>query len=253
MISRRIFFLHNPKAGGSSIRKLFQDQFSADAIAPVFSNAPNDHRDNEASIGQHRGFDFYAGHYGHDVFGLLGAGHHLITNFRDPLSRIISIYRYWRSNISAVDLDELERFGVMHPRDAGVVRYAHKLDFKDFIRSSDPDLMLYISNFHFRQLHRSPWEAYAIRPWHVWTVKRRISRMAWFYVAEMPMISRHLLGRVFPDLPSNEIPNENISQGHGIALSSSDIEHLIRLNRYDYEIYRHALGEQFARLGRLLI
>ncbi len=247
MSSQRIFFLHNPKAGGSSLQKIFRESLGAQSIAPVFSNAPNDHRENKSSMHQHRGYDFYAGHYGYDAFELLGDGHILVTNFRDPVARVVSIYRYWRNNITPAALGELQRTGNMHPRDVAVVRYAHELEFGDFIRSDDPDLLLYISNFHFRQLHHSPWEASEIRRWHVWRVKWRITQMPWFYVAEMPMLSMLLLGQAFPELVSIEIPNENLSLGDRIALSSADVEHLVRMNRFDYEIYHHAILEQYSR------
>jgi hypothetical protein len=175
-----VFFLHNPKAGGASLRALFANLFDANAIAPVFSNAPNDHRENAASIAKQGGYSFYAGHYGYDVYRQLRDGHAMVTNFRDPVERIVSIYRYWRNNISPQDVANAD------PRDAAIVMLAHQLDFSSFIRSANPDLQLYISNFHFRQLLNSPWECSPIRAWDRFRVKRRISRMAWFYVTELP-------------------------------------------------------------------
>lgn len=243
MHQRAIFFLHNPKAGGSSLQKAFRALFSAEEIAPVFSNAPNDHRANKSSISRHRDYAFYAGHYGHDAFKELSTDHVLVTNFRDPVARIISIYRYWRNNVSAEDV------AGAHPRDAAVVMYSHELDFASFIRCEDPDLLLYISNFHFRQLLDSPWESSTIRPWHRLKVKRRISGMPWFYVAEMPEVSTMLLSRSFPELRASELPCDNISRGERIAITSADVEHLVSLNRLDYDIYHHALREQHGRFS----
>lgn len=240
-----IFFLHNPKAGGSSLRSLMGELFAPNAIAPVFSHGPNDHRKSAATFGQHRGYAFYAGHYGHDAYARLSDGHLLVTNFRDPVERIVSIYRYWRNNISPANLVKAD------PRDAAIVMLAHQLSFHEFIRHDDPDLQLYIRNFHFRQLLGSPWEVRTIRPWDRWKVKRRISHMPWFYVAEMPNISTLLLQAAIPELADTKIPIENSSQGERIRVSKDDIEHLVRVNRLDYEIYYHAVRVQRARLRSL--
>lgn len=240
--SSRVFFLHNPKAGGSSLRLAFGSLYSSDVIAPIFNNAPNEHRASKITVENHGGFQLYFGHYGYDVFDTLANGHHLLTNFRDPIERIISLYRYWRNNVSVEDL------AGTHPNDAAIVLLSQQEDFGTFIRSSNQDLLLYISNFHFRQLYWSPWEKLRPKPWHVAIVKQRISKMRWFYVSERPRISEFLLHKTFPDLSSVEVPMENVSKGSTINVTSSDIEHLIRLNRIDYALYRHALKEQDARL-----
>jgi hypothetical protein len=217
--------------------------FEEGDIAPVFSNAPNDHKRNKGSIEQHRGYSFYAGHYGYDVFDRFNDGHLLVTNFRDPVERILSLYRFWRNNISTSDIAHLD------PRDAAVVLLSHELDFSKFIRSSNPDLRLYINNFHFRQLLGSPWETWPVRAWHMFQVKRRISKLHWFYVAETPNVSAALLRKAFPELPSIELRKDNMSVGEPVELLSADAEHLIHLNRLDYAIYYYALREQMARLA----
>jgi hypothetical protein len=243
MKAPRLFFLHNPKAGGSSLRALLKGLFSDEEVAPVFSNAPNDHRANNASMSQYAGYAFYAGHYGYEAFSRLGNGHQLITNFRDPVERVISLYRYWRNNVSAADLTSAD------PRDAEIVLLSHRLDFSEFIRSPNPDLQLYISNFHFRQLLASPWEPAGAGFLDVLKVKRRISSMPWFHVAEMPNASLALLRSAMPELSSAEMPDENRSAGNRVQLTKADARHLAHLNRLDYEIYRYALREQANRLA----
>lgn len=114
MTATRIFFLHNPKAGGSSLRSVLSALSPGGFPAPVFGNAPNDHRDGKANVSQFRGFDIYAGHYGYDVYRELADGHLLFTNFRDPVQRIHSMYRYWRNNVA------LESISALHPGDIEV-------------------------------------------------------------------------------------------------------------------------------------
>jgi hypothetical protein len=240
--TRRLFFLHNPKAGGTALRSFLGSLFTDDQVAPVFSNAPNDHRSNEAYVSGHAGYAFYAGHYGYEVFTCLNSDHSLVTNFRDPIERVLSLYRYWRNNVSATDLASA------HPKDAALVLLSHRLGFSEFIRCPDPDLRLYISNFHFRQLLASPWSAPRTGFLDVIRVKRRITSMPWFYVAEMPSASAALLRIAMPELSSAEMPDENRSAGNRVRLSIADARHLARLNRLDYLIYQHALREQVRRL-----
>ena len=238
---RPIFFLHNPKAGGSSLRSAFRSLFNPSEAAPFFCNSPVDYRQSKSTLHRHGGYAFYAGHYGYDVFRQLRAGHALITNFRDPVERIISLYRYWRNNVSAGNL-----MGA-YPNDATVIMHSHELDFSSFIRCEDPDVRLYINNFHFRQLLNSGWENVTIRTWHKIKVRGRISAMPWFYIADKPRLSTILLKRAFPELLSPNLPFENIGRGDPIEVTSKDVEYLVSLNRFDYDIYHHALREQLAR------
>src|SRR3546814_4830561 len=82
MTAPRIFFLHNPKAGGSSLRSVFAALNNTGSIAPVFGNAPADYQSNREFVNNYRGYDLYAGHYGYDVYRAIGDGHLLVTNFR---------------------------------------------------------------------------------------------------------------------------------------------------------------------------
>lgn len=238
-----LFFLHCPKAGGTSLRRFFARHFAPEAVAPEFGIGPNDYHDNVGSIGKLHGYRFYAGHYGYEMFKRYGDEHLLTTNFRDPVERIVSLYRYWR-NI------ERSQFIHLNPGDAAIALLAHEHDFSGFIRSDHLGLGLYLNNFHSRQLHRSPWEIYELRPWHMLQVKRRILHMRWFYVTELPKVSELLLDYAIPELSPVEFPIDNKTGGEKLALSKSDAEHLTRLNSFDYEIFRYALQLQLTRLRR---
>ena len=236
-MTRRIFFLHNPKAGGSSLREVLRT-ISGGTIAPVFDNGPNIHQVERSGYGKFANYDYYAGHYGFDEYQRLALRHLLVTNFRDPVARVYSIYRYWRHNIS------LEGLVGSHPDDIAIVALAHTLSFSEFIRARETQL--YISNFHFRQLYSSGWEWSTINWRAKWTVKRRIARMPWFYIAETQQASAQLMERCFR-IPI-QIPRENQSLGTPDPISPDDIEHLTRLNTLDYDIYAFALGLQETRL-----
>lgn len=231
----RIFFLHNPKAGGSSLRTLLSSLIGRGSVAPVFCNAPDDDRRNRYSIQQYSGYDFYAGHYGYDVYKQIGAGHELVTNFRDPSHRIYSLYRYWKYNVSA------DHLATLSGPDAEVVRLAHKYSFSDFIRIEENDLRLYIENFHFRQLLASGWDWPSITSGSTETVKSRISSMPWFYIAEEPNQSLQLLEREFKVLHELNLPWDNKSGGLAQDISREDEDYIKKINHLDIEIYNFAV------------
>lgn len=191
-----------------------------------------------------KGFDVYFGHCGYEIYENVRDGHSLVTNFRDPIQRIYSIYRYWRFNVS------LSAVRGLHAADAEVVRLAHALPFDEFIRSDNRDVKLYISDFHFRQLYQSGWVTGKSSRWARWIVKRRIQMMPWFYIAETPQASVSLLRNLFPNEPELRIPNENQSLGAVDPVSEADAKHLIGMNLLDYDIYGYALKLQAKRLAK---
>lgn len=214
-----------------------------DAIAPAFSNAPNAHRADRPELKRYRGFDLYAGHYGFDAYRRLSGGHLLFTNFRDPVRRIYSMYRYWRNNIVLDDLTDA------HPSDVAVVKLAHDLSFSEFVRANNSDLRLYIRNFHFRQLHSSGWHDIQVGWRAKWVVKRRIAAMPWFFIAETPEASALLLERIIPKAANMKVGRHNASLGHPDVIDAADAEYLTRLNVFDYAIYAFALELQEQRLS----
>ena len=244
MSSPKLFFLHNPKAGGSSLRSLLGDLAGSGKIAPVMDEGPNQYSERRYPGGAPKGFDVYFGHCGYEIYQNVRDGHAVVTNFRDPIQRIYSIYRYWRFNVSSDIVCGL------HPADAEVVRLAKVLPFNRFIRSDNPDLDLYISNFHFRQIYKSGWMRTKDSLWAKWVVMRRIQKMPWFYIAETPQASATLLRNLFPKGPELRFPVENRSCGTAEPVSEADAKHIIGMNLLDYHIYGYALKLQATRLAR---
>lgn len=234
----KVFFLHNPKAGGSSVRAALRSFFPDDKIAPTFLNAPNDTRAGLPLEAELRNYDFFAGHYGFNIYEKFGEKYSIITNFRNPVRRITSLYRYWRNNVS------LDVLSGIHESDAQVVRWAHTLEFSDFIRVDDENLRLYIENFHFRQIFQSGWEWCDLDPTNIAIVRDRISKMEWFYIAELPTTSLALFREFVGYRNFEDIPYENMSVGGEIELSIRDQEYLLGINTLDLEIYALAISLQ---------
>lgn len=241
MFGKHIFFLHNPKAGGTSIGNILRGLYKAEDVAPSFSCAPNDHRKNRELLSNFTGYKIYIGHYGYEYYEKLGCGFELITNFRHPVARIYSLYRYWRQNV------RLEHLAEIDPADKRVVAFAHELSFSDFIRHPDADLRLYLENAHFRQLHRCNWTPKAVTVDSMATVKRRIDEMPWFFIAEEGETSARLFQRFLPEIDVQDIPRDNISTGVLSTVSDEDAAYIEQINDADLKIYEYALQIQQKR------
>lgn len=241
MVALKFFFLHNPKAGGASIRAALAEICDG-SIAPTFWNAPNDYRRTPQEDRTHIGYDFYAGHYGHDVYARVKDGHILVTNFRDPVRRIYSLYQYWRHTVSADSL------GALDPLDAELVALAQREPFSRFIRSENPDLALYLRNFHFRQIYGCGWTGSRMGWPELQLVKWRIRQMPWFFIAESAEASCLLLRDLSPRLANITIPRHNQSRVAGEEIEPQDVEYLVNRNTLDYAIRSYAVSIQAERL-----
>ncbi len=245
LLTRKFFFLHNPKAGGSSLRKLIAGVNGGQSVAPQFLNAPCDYRMNRTKIEIKETFDFYFGHYGYEIYEKLKTEYTLITNFRDPINRVYSMYRYWRNNVPKQILSSL------YKNDADVVLLAKDLNFSNFIRSHNEDLSLYINNFHFRQIYFSGWSQINCDEEMERIVRLRIDSMPWFYVAETPEASMTLFRSCFPEYGNVSLGQENISGGPSNPIDPADADFLISKNLLDYAIHAYALTVQAGRLAAL--
>lgn len=243
--TRKFFFLHNPKAGGSSLRKLIAGVNGGQSVAPQFLNAPCDYRVNRTKIELKETYDFYFGHYGYEIYEKLNKNYTLITNFRDPVNRIYSMYRFWRHNVPE------ELLSTLHKDDADVVFLAKNLNFSEFIRIDNQDLLLYINNFHFRQIYFSGWTHMKCDEEMERIVRLRIDSMPWLYVAETPEASMTLFRSCFPEYGDVSLGQENISGGPSNPIDPADAEFLISKNLLDYAIHAYALTVQAGRLAAL--
>jgi hypothetical protein len=92
----KIFFFHNLKAGGTSLRFIIESRFQAEKRCPLIELNKVDHDDLCGDYARFRGYDLYAGHYGQDIFAAVNDDHSCITNFRHPATRLISLYNFFR-------------------------------------------------------------------------------------------------------------------------------------------------------------
>jgi hypothetical protein len=243
-VTDKIFFFHNPKAGGVSLRTVFESRFRIEKQCPMIENDKVGHEQLRGAYAHFRGYDYYAGHYGHDIFEAVNEGHRCVTNFRNPLARLVSLYNFFRFKVKLSE-EELrtERYRA--------VTVAKSVSFGDFVSSSDPNIDVYVRNAHFRQLANSCW---ALETRKVFDdVCRFVDEMAWYYVCEYPEMSLAWLRRAF-DWNLGHLPRENLTQAQSdqaadlATLDDRILKVVLAKNDLDFAIYRYAIGRLVTRV-----
>jgi hypothetical protein len=226
---KKIFFYHLPKAGGTSIRSALIESFESSYIAPIIENDVLGHERNRGNYHSFRGFDVYFGHYGVDIYNAVFDGHLSISNFRHPVTRIYSLYRFFR------DLDVSDNDIQM--RHYSAVRLAKQASFAEFVLSDDAVVTIYTANQQARQLTGSPWTPQ--KNIDVNGAKKRIDSLAWFYLCEKPVQSVEWLRDVF-DIQS--IPTLNVSPRARIPEEAEECAAaILDRNQADLALYEHAV------------
>ncbi len=229
----RLFFLHNPKAGGTSVVSALRALFSYEQQCPRIENDAAEHRLHAGRYGAYAGYSFYAGHYGRDIQQAVGPRMPCVTNFRWPVARIVSLYRYFRF---VVEIDDAQR---ADPRFRAVAM-AKTLSLDDFVSCDDPAVEIHTRDHHFRQLTASGWSLES--DGDLASVKTFIDAMPWFFVCEHPQESMiwaetAFQGRLGP------VPhlNETGAAEAAAQLSPWAYRALDAKNQRDLALYRHAL------------
>lgn len=225
-----LFFFHLAKAGGVSLRTALHRRFAPEECAPVIENDTVDHIRNAGNYQFARGFRFYAGHFGADIFRAVDDGHQVVTNFRHPVSRVGSLYRFFRS----VPIPEKD---LLHPR-FFAVRFARARTFEEFVLTDDPRVRVYTENHHARQLTQSPWQLQA--EIDLPAAVALIDRMPCFYVCEEPERSLAWFGEQFglADIPRENVTPPQESSGDTAGMSDA----ILAINPFDLALYDYALA-----------
>ena len=170
-----IFFFHNPKAGGTSVNLTLRAIFADAAQCPIIENTQREHEQRAGEYAEFRGYAYYAGHYGADIYRQVRSRHLAVTNFRHPAARLLSLYEYYRLKVT-VPPDDMSR-DALHP-----VVMAQTHDFHDFLAMEDPRVEIHTRNHHVRQLSGSAWAARS--EGNLGEAVKLVDSMAWFYICE---------------------------------------------------------------------
>lgn len=224
-----LVFLHNPKAGGTAVADLLRSAFGPGQVAPLRETSP--HERDPAGWANLRQCRFVAGHFGYEVVEHHFPGHGTITNFRHPVSRVASLYDYWRSVAVSPTL----------PNPNGPA-YASRLSFSEFIRDPSPFLGLYLEDFHTRQLVASGWLPATLGEPELERARGRIRALRWFYVCEREQDSLAWLAAVYPRLAAGRpLARVNVTTAlHRTVPTAADTEVIASRNRHDLAVYEFA-------------
>lgn len=237
-MNEKIFFFHNPKAGGTSLAHLIRRTCPSENWCPTIENDAVQHNALSGNYSQYRGYQVYAGHYGYDIFSAVNDNHKYTTNFRHPVARVLSLYNYFRFVVSLTE-EELcnERFVA--------VRLSKNADFHEFVLSADPQVEVYIRNAHFRQLTNTCWSLDSTAT--LLDAHRFIDKMPCYFVCEYPELSNLWINRTFR-WGQVRMSRENVTDdqaGNALHLSNLDektIEVILEKNQLDTAIYRFAVN-----------
>lgn len=241
LLIERLFFFHNPKAGGTSVVAALGRMFGSEQICPTIENDATEHAVLQGRYEAFAGYDFYAGHYGHDIYRAVGRGAAAATNFRWPVDRIISLYRYFRHVVEISDDQARD------PR-YRAVSLAKRLSLNDFATCDDPAVVLHTYDHHYRQLTGSGWSP--LYEQDLSAARSLIDSMIWFYVCEHPHESLAWADAAF-DGRLARISRLNVTRSADTAdtlLSSKAHRQLLRQNQKDIALHQHAVGRLLAEI-----
>jgi hypothetical protein len=243
----KIFFFHNGKAGGTSIKKVLEDLVPRRDRCPQIENDEIDHRNLKGNYKRFRGYTLYSGHYGRDVYESVAEGHWPLTNFRHPVDRMVSGFNYFNY---AVNLPKKFAW----PDHFYHVRLARRISFEEFMSSPDPRVEIYTRNGHFRQLTYSTWSPELRKSLE--DACAFVDQMPWYYVCEYPELSTIWFRKVF-NIPISEIPRENQtpkannSQLSPASLPESTRSLVLEKNQFDLALYQYAVKRLFSLQEKL--
>ena len=234
---RDCFFFHNPKAGGTSLRHALAAYFSQEEVAPSVDHVPEVCGGPRAAA-LTPGYRLYIGHFGRNEAQSVLTNHVRITNFRHPVSRVVSLYNYFRNSVPMTP-------EVLRDPKYYAVRLAKSAAIETFVRCEDPRVTTYIRDHHFRQLCRDGWSLSLPRPPP--EPRSVVDGLDWIYVCEHPEISLRW-GRCILEAPDLLLGRENRTQGppqnlaETLNLSQDTFRHILEINPLDIAVYEEAVG-----------
>jgi hypothetical protein len=89
----KIVFLHLPKTGGTTLYHLLAEGRSSEEICPERYN-----KLHSLTAGQLVGYQFFAGHFDYPSTQLIPGCKALITMFRNPIARLVSLYHFQKAH-----------------------------------------------------------------------------------------------------------------------------------------------------------
>lgn len=246
----RVVFLHIPKTGGTTLDQLLRSHYTTDETCP----------ERLGNIGlwppeRLSNFKFFSMHDTFDNLQCIPSPKKILTIFREPIDRSISVYTYWRS----YDNDYVERQNIHLPR------LAKANDFKSFLKCPTPKLYHIVDNVMTRFLTDHTFNSEG----KVWRSDTEILDAALVNLEKIDVFglneyfdeSVDLIFRTLdlsaPDSVSvsNKTRDNHLSNSaqfhpvEEVEIDDETEELLVNLNRLDTVIYKEAKNRFLARIG----
>jgi Sulfotransferase family len=235
----KVFFLTVPKCAGTSIAAYLTSLFGAEEVCPapwagIWSHRP-------ADVDQYR---LFQGHFDHDFIDGFQGPKLKLTILREPCSRLVSLYDFWRSYSWEYILAELPPPPVNGPA------VAKSSDFTEFLRTTNSFARSHIFNSASRQILGAEFDKLAHDQDAI--IEKCIYRLEtfdWIGITEEFEQSIHtlavLLGATVPpvEIRSNRTYYADAPGTEHVTKTEPSAEQFAlmhELTRCDYGIYNHA-------------
>jgi hypothetical protein len=233
-----IFFMHVERCSGTSVSSLFQAALEPGETCPQPPFGTWTWRAHDVP-----GFKLYTGHLSFDFIEQMGTTGTKLIMLRHPLTRIVSLYDYWRSH----RWEHIRSALPPHPDNGPLVAKSGDLDA--FLTTESAFVQHRIYNAAARRLLGSQFDALAGNEQAAIAASiARLRTFDWVGINESFEQSVRLAGAMF-DLPLGPaLPRENSSYGVGsdhptreptarTVPTESQSERILEGNRIDIAIY----------------
>ena len=246
---RPIIFLHVPKAAGSSLINMLLARFPPEALYP--GHGVLDLRGLPPE--EWRRHSLFMGHF--DYSELAGAPDPpmVFTMLRDPIERMLSIYRYWRS----YSPEQAVRDQLHGPL------FAHRVDLAGFFTEAPPGIRFNYDNAMVRQIvgldHVGPDFGFTAPDEEILALaKHRVDGFVACGIAEeFALSAQHIFAALGLGEPEVRFDNRTSPRAEDAGLSVASLaatdpallERLHDLTRLDRALYAHARERLFRETG----
>lgn len=242
-----LFFLHIPKAAGSTIAAILEQHYDEPAIVPHRAFDKNEYYvtpdDVEHRLDEMRDFALFRGHYAGVIRERFFADRFALTILREPRARLVSYYNDWRTKSD-------ENAAEAPPAERELIELARERDLYRFLTSGHPLIDCLFRDAQARQVAGSLWDSARPDPGDV---RRALDRYDLVGTTALIDATIAALCRLLGWTPPGPAPRLNPSRV-GVSLSRLDartlalIDELTPLDRVAFEHAQTLCSRRLAEL-----